>query len=317
MRRRSGAYCHGAQALMRHDRLHATAAAPRDGAAPDGGDGRRRQARRRLAPDRLARHQRQRPGASGDARSACSPRCASSTTARTPRRARSSPAARGRSASSASTRRSTARPRRSSRSSRPPTPRATSSPSSASRPSTARRCSARSSACASRASTGSSSSRRRRARADALVNLPAGVPVVAVEAGPAQLGAGRRRRPVRRRGERHPAAARPRPRTVWHIAGPRDWLEAQQRVDGWRATLEAAGAEVAARARRRLEPALGLPARPAAGRGPRRDRRLRRQRPDGARPPARAARARPRDPAARSASSASTTSPRRSTSRRR
>ena len=32
---------------------------PRDGAAPDGGDGRRRQARRRLAPDGLARDQRQ------------------------------------------------------------------------------------------------------------------------------------------------------------------------------------------------------------------------------------------------------------------
>jgi DNA-binding LacI/PurR family transcriptional regulator len=33
-------------------------------------------------------------------------------------------------------------------------------------------------------------------------------------------------------------------RTVWHVAGPRDFLEAQQRVDGWRATLEAAGADV-------------------------------------------------------------------------
>ncbi|HEY3187522.1 MAG TPA: substrate-binding domain-containing protein, partial [Solirubrobacteraceae bacterium] len=33
-------------------------------------------------------------------------------------------------------------------------------------------------------------------------------------------------------------------RTVWHIAGPRDFVEAQQRVDGWRSTLEAAGAEL-------------------------------------------------------------------------
>jgi DNA-binding LacI/PurR family transcriptional regulator len=33
-------------------------------------------------------------------------------------------------------------------------------------------------------------------------------------------------------------------RTVWHIAGPTDWLEAQQRVAGWRSTLEAAGAPV-------------------------------------------------------------------------
>lgn len=26
-------------------------------------------------------------------------------------------------------------------------------------------------------------------------------------------------------------------RTVWHIAGPADWLEAQERIDGWRASL--------------------------------------------------------------------------------
>ncbi len=32
-------------------------------------------------------------------------------------------------------------------------------------------------------------------------------------------------------------------RTVWHIAGPSDWLEAQQRVAGWTAALEAAGAD--------------------------------------------------------------------------
>jgi DNA-binding LacI/PurR family transcriptional regulator len=31
-------------------------------------------------------------------------------------------------------------------------------------------------------------------------------------------------------------------RTVWHVAGPADWLEARQRVDGWMAALEAAGA---------------------------------------------------------------------------
>ncbi|WP_433888954.1 LacI family DNA-binding transcriptional regulator [Streptomyces sp. CA-111067] len=33
-------------------------------------------------------------------------------------------------------------------------------------------------------------------------------------------------------------------RTVWHVAGPQDWLEAEARVAGWRATLEEAGAEV-------------------------------------------------------------------------
>ena len=31
--------------------------------------------------------------------------------------------------------------------------------------------------------------------------------------------------------------------TVWHIAGPPDFLEARQRVQGWRATLEQAGAQ--------------------------------------------------------------------------
>lgn len=32
-------------------------------------------------------------------------------------------------------------------------------------------------------------------------------------------------------------------RTVWHLAGPEDWQEAVDRVDGWRATLEEAGVE--------------------------------------------------------------------------
>jgi DNA-binding LacI/PurR family transcriptional regulator len=31
-------------------------------------------------------------------------------------------------------------------------------------------------------------------------------------------------------------------RTVWHISGPLDWYEARDRIDGWRATLYAAGA---------------------------------------------------------------------------
>ncbi len=33
-------------------------------------------------------------------------------------------------------------------------------------------------------------------------------------------------------------------RTVWHVAGPPDWLEAEARVRGWTAALEEAGAEV-------------------------------------------------------------------------
>ena len=32
--------------------------------------------------------------------------------------------------------------------------------------------------------------------------------------------------------------------TVWHIAGPSDWLEARDRIEGWRRTLEEAGATV-------------------------------------------------------------------------
>ena len=31
-------------------------------------------------------------------------------------------------------------------------------------------------------------------------------------------------------------------RTVWHIAGPADWLEARERIEGWRASLADAGA---------------------------------------------------------------------------
>jgi DNA-binding LacI/PurR family transcriptional regulator len=80
--------------------------------------------------------------------------------------------------------------------------------------------------------------------ADALVNLPAGVPIVAVEAGRPNsvplvavdqfAGAVDATQLLLDLGHR----------TAWHIAGPRDFLEAQQRIDGWRSTLEAAGAEV-------------------------------------------------------------------------
>jgi DNA-binding LacI/PurR family transcriptional regulator len=80
--------------------------------------------------------------------------------------------------------------------------------------------------------------------ADALVNLPAGVPIVAVEAGRPNsvplvavdqfAGAVDATQLLLDLGHR----------TAWHIAGPRDFLEAQQRIDGWRSTLQAAGAEV-------------------------------------------------------------------------
>jgi DNA-binding LacI/PurR family transcriptional regulator len=79
--------------------------------------------------------------------------------------------------------------------------------------------------------------------AEAVANLPAAVPVVAVEAGPPGsvpvvavdqfAGAVSATQLLLDLGHR----------TVWHLAGPRDFLEAQQRVEGWRATLDAAGVE--------------------------------------------------------------------------
>jgi DNA-binding LacI/PurR family transcriptional regulator len=80
--------------------------------------------------------------------------------------------------------------------------------------------------------------------AEALVNLPTGVPVVAVEAGrPASV-------PLVAVDQLSGAVSATQllldlgHRTVWHIAGPRDFLEAQQRLEGWRATLAAAGAPI-------------------------------------------------------------------------
>jgi DNA-binding LacI/PurR family transcriptional regulator len=79
--------------------------------------------------------------------------------------------------------------------------------------------------------------------ADAVRHLPATVPVVAVEGGPDGAV------PVVALDQFAGAASATRHlldlghRTVWHIAGPPDWQEAQQRVAGWRATLDAAGAE--------------------------------------------------------------------------
>jgi DNA-binding LacI/PurR family transcriptional regulator len=76
----------------------------------------------------------------------------------------------------------------------------------------------------------------------ALLHLPQDVPVVAAEAGPDESVplvavdqvAGARLATAHLLELGH--------RTVWHISGPRDWLEAQDRVNGWRATLEEAGA---------------------------------------------------------------------------
>src|SRR5213078_3959285 len=80
--------------------------------------------------------------------------------------------------------------------------------------------------------------------AEALVNLPTGVPVVAVEAGrPDSV-------PLVAVDQLSGAVSATQllldlgHRTVWHVAGPPDFLEAQQRLEGWRTTLEAVGAEV-------------------------------------------------------------------------
>lgn len=79
--------------------------------------------------------------------------------------------------------------------------------------------------------------------AEAFAHLPRDLPVVAVEAGPEETvpavtvdqvaGAAAATRHLLELGHR----------TVWHIAGPPDWLEAQQRVSGWMAALQAAGAD--------------------------------------------------------------------------
>ncbi|XXV10663.1 LacI family DNA-binding transcriptional regulator [Sorangium sp. So ce1335] len=83
-----------------------------------------------------------------------------------------------------------------------------------------------------------------RSAVDALRHLNSDVPVVAVEGGPDDSI------PVVAVDQLGGAAAATRHlldlghRTVWHIAGPPDWLEADQRIDGWRGALETAGAEI-------------------------------------------------------------------------
>ncbi len=78
--------------------------------------------------------------------------------------------------------------------------------------------------------------------AEALRHAHTDVPLVAAEAGPADVlsvvsvdqfaGAVSATRHLLDLGHA----------TVWHISGPKDWLESAERVDGWRTTLESAGA---------------------------------------------------------------------------
>ena len=88
--------------------------------------------------------------------------------------------------------------------------------------------------------------------------------------GPGGRRAAGRRRPDRRRPRRDASTCSTSATAPSGTSpGPSDWLEAQDRVDGWRSTLEDGGRRAAARAGRRLERALGLRAGPAA-RGERR-----------------------------------------------
>jgi DNA-binding LacI/PurR family transcriptional regulator len=83
-----------------------------------------------------------------------------------------------------------------------------------------------------------------RAGADALRHVRPDFAVVAVEAGPNALI------PVAAVDQKAGAAAATRHllnlghRTVWHLAGPADWNEAEERIEGWRSALEAADAPI-------------------------------------------------------------------------
>lgn len=85
-----------------------------------------------------------------------------------------------------------------------------------------------------------------RAGVDALRHVRSDFAVVAVEAGPdASI-------PVATVDQRAGAAAATQHlldlghKTVWHLAGPTDWKEAEERIEGWKSALKAAGARVPA-----------------------------------------------------------------------
>jgi DNA-binding LacI/PurR family transcriptional regulator len=79
---------------------------------------------------------------------------------------------------------------------------------------------------------------------DALAEMPAGVPLVTIDGDPHRsrtlvtvdqvAGARAATQHLLQAGHA----------TVWHVSGPRDWYDAAGRIEGWRAALEAAGAEV-------------------------------------------------------------------------
>jgi DNA-binding LacI/PurR family transcriptional regulator len=79
--------------------------------------------------------------------------------------------------------------------------------------------------------------------AEALLHAPTGIPLVAVEAGPAETVplvaidqfAGARSATQHLLDLGH--------ETIWHISGPADFIESRKRQEGWRTTLEAAGTD--------------------------------------------------------------------------
>ena len=83
-----------------------------------------------------------------------------------------------------------------------------------------------------------------RAGVDALRHLMSDIPVVALDASQNTSI------PVASVDQRAGAAAATRHllslghKTVWHLAGPADWQEAEERIVGWRSALEAAGAAI-------------------------------------------------------------------------
>jgi DNA-binding LacI/PurR family transcriptional regulator len=91
----------------------------------------------------------------------------------------------------------------------------------------------------------------------ALWDLPADLPIVAVEAGPQEgvpVAEVDQYQGARLATEHLLELGHP---TVHHLAGPTDWSEAQQRIEGWRDSLDAAGARSYAPSRGDWSPRSG------------------------------------------------------------
>ncbi len=133
---------------------------------------------------------------------------------------------------------------------------------------------------------------------EALVDLPRGLPLVAVEAGPADALPVVAVDQIAGAAARHPPPARARPPDRRAHRRPARLPRGRAADRGLALGARGGRRRGPAGAGRRLEPALGLRARAAAAARRPAQRDLRRQRPDGARRAARAARGGHRDPAA-------------------